>query len=712
MLNSIDLNDKSYEDLLAEAVAQIPLYSGEWTNFNRSDPGITILQNLSAFHLLQQSTINQVTDQVRRRLLKLVGYEARENRGAALLLQADVEEETCLPAQYKLWAGDICFETEGPVTLRPWRLDSVCTVEDGVWQDVTYLLDPSVPSAAQPFGAHPAPGRALCLLLEGKPDRSLTLWAQTPRDQVRAPFGDSGFSFAKTRWQYYTADGWADARAEDETRGFLASGAVRLELAGGEPALCPEGPGGRYALRCLLEEADYDLPPRLHTLAANLFSVVQRETRSAGYLFNGGVRVKVKSELAALGNLFVYCREVKGGPYRLYRQDPETGARGRFYRRSDHPDGVTLTFDRKAFGFAPGQGWGAVRVVCYDDELVHHRDLGPVYGYEDQVIDLDLVENVLPDGVSLIAEAPGADGELEYHFVNPGNTDPDTLCYQVESRPGRLRIVHPGLGTEYRLYLCDCAVTRGAAGNIREGGALEHRPRDPWAPKGPVFQNPAPGRGGVTFESAEDLRLRFLADVRTPATAVLASDYEDLVRRTPGLCIHKVKAVVRRAPAPALRPVPGADHGLAGAPADAHHPHRAPPAQIRAHRRGGHPAGQELLRPRPGGDRGRPPPGPGSRGRPGGLRRLGPLQRALSGPVRPALCGRGGIPAPPARGPLGGDGGGGRPPPGRPEPVLPGAVPAGAAHLWRGTVSAAANEKKGDPSWLMGSKSTNWGAAA
>lgn len=545
MLNSIDLNDKSYEDLLAEAVAQIPLYSGEWTNFNRSDPGITILQNLSAFHLLQQSTINQVTDQVRRRLLKLVGYEARENRGAVLLLQADVEEETCLPAQYKLWAGDICFETEGPVTLRPWRLDSVCTVEDGVWQDVTYLLDPSVPSAAQPFGAHPAPGRALCLLLEGKPDRSLTLWAQTPRDQVRAPFGDSGFSFAKTRWQYYTADGWADARAEDETRGFLASGAVRLELAGGEPALCPEGPGGRYALRCLLEEADYDLPPRLHTLAANLFSVVQRETRSAGYLFNGGVRVEVKSELAALGNLFVYCREVKGGPYRLYRQDPETGARGRFYRRSDHPDGVTLTFDRKAFGFAPGQGWGAVRVVCYDDELVHHRDLGPVYGYEDQVIDLDLVENVLPDGVSLIAEAPGADGELEYHFVNPGNTDPDTLCYQVESRPGRLRIVHPGLGTEYRLYLCDCAVTRGAAGNIREGGALEHRPRDPWAPKGPVFQNPAPGRGGVTFESAEDLRLRFLADVRTPATAVLASDYEDLVRRTPGLCIHKVKAVVR-----------------------------------------------------------------------------------------------------------------------------------------------------------------------
>ena len=546
MLNSINLNDRSYEDLLAEAVAQIPLYSREWTNFNRSDPGITILQNLTAFQLLQQSNINQVTDRIRRSLLKLVGYTARENRSAELLLQAPGGGEgRTLPAQYKLWAGDICFETEGPVALRPWRLDGVYCAEGDAWREVTYLLDRSVPSAVQPFGPRPAPGSALCLMLEGRPDREVTLWAQVPRDEVRAPFGDSGFSFAKTRWQYYTASGWADALAEDETRGFLASGAVRLRLTGDEPATCPEAPRPGYALRCLLEEADYDLPPRLHTLAANLFPVVQRETRSAGYLFNGGARVEVKSELAALGNLFVYCREVKGGPYRLYRQDPETGARGRFYRRADTPDGVTLTFDRKAFGFAPGQGWGAVRVVCYDDELVHHRALGPVYGYEDQVIDLDLVENVLPDGFSLIAEAPGADGEPEYHFVSPGNTDPDTLCYQVESREGRLRVVHPGLGTEYTLYLCDCAVTRGAAGNIREGGALEHRPRDPWAPKGPVFQNPAPGRGGVTSESAEDLRLRFLADLRTPATAVLASDYEDLVRRTPGLCIHKVKAVVR-----------------------------------------------------------------------------------------------------------------------------------------------------------------------
>ena len=131
------------------------------------EDGITILQNLTAFQLLQQSNINQDTDRNRRSLLKLVGYTARENRSAELLLQAPGGGEgRTLPAQYKLWAGDICFETEGPVALRPWRLDGVYCAEGDAWREVTYLLDRSVPSAVQPFGPRPAPGSALCLMLE------------------------------------------------------------------------------------------------------------------------------------------------------------------------------------------------------------------------------------------------------------------------------------------------------------------------------------------------------------------------------------------------------------------------------------------------------------------------------------------------------------------------------------------------------------------
>ena len=96
MLNSLNLSDKTYEELLAEAVAQIPLYSAEWTNFNVSDPGITLLQNLTAFQLLQQEAINDVPEETRRKLLKLVGYTARENRAVQTIKKARNRGFLCL----------------------------------------------------------------------------------------------------------------------------------------------------------------------------------------------------------------------------------------------------------------------------------------------------------------------------------------------------------------------------------------------------------------------------------------------------------------------------------------------------------------------------------------------------------------------------------------------------------------------------------------
>jgi hypothetical protein len=52
MIGNINLNTKSYEQILEESISQIPIYSKDWTNYNVSDPGITILENLSAFSAL------------------------------------------------------------------------------------------------------------------------------------------------------------------------------------------------------------------------------------------------------------------------------------------------------------------------------------------------------------------------------------------------------------------------------------------------------------------------------------------------------------------------------------------------------------------------------------------------------------------------------------------------------------------------------------
>ena len=44
-----NLDDRSYDDLVAEAISLIPRYAPTWTNYNASDPGITLIELLAYF---------------------------------------------------------------------------------------------------------------------------------------------------------------------------------------------------------------------------------------------------------------------------------------------------------------------------------------------------------------------------------------------------------------------------------------------------------------------------------------------------------------------------------------------------------------------------------------------------------------------------------------------------------------------------------------
>jgi hypothetical protein len=49
-----NLDDRTYEDLVAEALRLIPNYAPEWTNYNPSDPGITLIE-ISAILILKSN---------------------------------------------------------------------------------------------------------------------------------------------------------------------------------------------------------------------------------------------------------------------------------------------------------------------------------------------------------------------------------------------------------------------------------------------------------------------------------------------------------------------------------------------------------------------------------------------------------------------------------------------------------------------------------
>src|SRR5437660_12430227 len=67
-----NLDDRRYNDLVAEALTRIPTYSPEWTNHNPSDPGITLVELFAYLTDMLLYRLNRVTDDNTRKFLKLL----------------------------------------------------------------------------------------------------------------------------------------------------------------------------------------------------------------------------------------------------------------------------------------------------------------------------------------------------------------------------------------------------------------------------------------------------------------------------------------------------------------------------------------------------------------------------------------------------------------------------------------------------------------
>lgn len=81
-LNVPNLDNRTYGDLVEEALAMLPRYAPDWTNYNPSDPGITVIELLAYFaeHFIYR--LNRVSKETRIRFLQLLSgverYDASE----------------------------------------------------------------------------------------------------------------------------------------------------------------------------------------------------------------------------------------------------------------------------------------------------------------------------------------------------------------------------------------------------------------------------------------------------------------------------------------------------------------------------------------------------------------------------------------------------------------------------------------------------------
>lgn len=534
--------EQTFENLIQEARKQIPLYTKEWTNFNPSDPAETILENLSAFSILQQAYIDRMPETVQEKIFQMAGFKREHGKSARVLVEAkNVEQAVHIPSGQRFRIGDMFFETNRDISLMGNKVLGIYTKWKDEITDYSFILDENYPVAGAVFTEQPKAGMELYLVLEKKVNLGddLIFYIGLAEGYQRNAFEGKNM-FADIQWQIYTRRGFIDVRCKDGTGSLLNSGELSFHLPKQEAEVFRELPEEGYVLRGVLKRAEYDIFPKINQISGFLFEVWQKETKSICYTYSGKEPIiDLYCDILEEGYVQLFCKESKEDGYYLYEREVPGNKLGRFYSLERLDFGrYRIRFDKDKFGYGPGNFENAVKLVAYNEEMMRSYDLGTIYGYDDQQIKLP-GNHIVKESFSLIASKKNQEGEKEYYFIRPYDVKKEELQYELLENEGILVIKDAADFIDSRIFLGGCAISRGAEGNVRTGSCFEPVGYE----SNILFTNPAAGKGGCYPEDIHSVRRRLIADLRKHYTAVEAADYENLVRSTPELCIDKVKAV-------------------------------------------------------------------------------------------------------------------------------------------------------------------------
>src|SRR5689334_3011518 len=107
--------DRTFDEIYADLRSRIPRYNPAWTNYNDSDPGITLLQ---LFSWLAETTLHRMNGVPRKNYLKfaqLLGLQLRAKRPATVSL-AFTAKPAEPPATIRAGSRFAAAAEGGPVT--------------------------------------------------------------------------------------------------------------------------------------------------------------------------------------------------------------------------------------------------------------------------------------------------------------------------------------------------------------------------------------------------------------------------------------------------------------------------------------------------------------------------------------------------------------------------------------------------------------------
>ncbi len=537
MLPEIRLDQENFEEIVEEGRSMISSIYPQWTDYNYSDPGITILELFAWLKEMQHFSMDQVTDDQRMKFLKLLGQRPRTAVPANMTVSIRGEKELLLKKGTRFYAGSVCFETE---TEERCPMGEICFCRSVSRRGEERLDGRELAFGNRirfaPFGEEPHEEDRFVIGLSRPLEReavyhlSLMLYDGYPvkRGIIEGPMPAP---LARVRLEMWDGTAWKPARIErDETCGLLRDGRIEFkteqEMAFGRM----HGEEG-YFLSLLLEKEDYDVAPVLTGISLNYVPLIQKET-----LVSSAESIAVRNEN---GELTMEISAAGGDRLEAYWKKGEKWIPAVILDTRAEKEGRILLKLRETRPEAESE----VQVLTVwkrekQDAVLQFEG----NGLPDQIFSLGL-ENVLERDFRVLVEDAATAGVFR-EWTRADDFDalgPEDRCYVLDSGRGLLIFGDGDHGRppEGEIRLAGLSITMGKAGNVKSGqlrqatGLSEDIHID-------SFMD---AKDGIDGETIEECFQRFREEAKRPHRAVSAQDYEELIRQTPGLMIQSCRVL-------------------------------------------------------------------------------------------------------------------------------------------------------------------------
>ena len=526
MIKLLNLDDQKFDDIVEIARRKVIQFFPDWSNFNPSDPGLTILELFAWIKEMQQYHLNHISRSGTLSCLRLLGISPLKASAAevtAVFPKSPLtgDEPYIIAAGFPFAAdGGPVFETLSPVTIGDAAIVSVW-IDSGDGPAELGKRAHTQGLVIEPFGSNEREGACLYIGFDRPTTPELKLYFDIFDEYPvpRNPFGDELMPSRNISWEY-GPDLKAVSETFDMTRGFSVSGEVRI-VPGGEWGASSPASGMQkcYWLRARLVERGVEENPKIKRITNYFATLTQRET------FSTETEIPVRSGTLTLrdylgiyGEHIVFVHEPGG-----WRRLPEPRQR----RFDDRTEIETGKEDGKYRAVSVKTGFNAL--MSTETDLPGIRLKIPAEGHLEHI--------------KLMIEDDGI--WYDWTYIEQLHTaGPHDRVFSVDGGDGSVIFgdnVHgacPPAGND-NVLISVCRMTRGTAGNI-----LPHTLAGSGSgADAPLPDNITAGEGGSDPETLAQTLARVSEMLSERDRCVTREDYEKIAAATPGTRILKTRAI-------------------------------------------------------------------------------------------------------------------------------------------------------------------------